>query len=145
MGDSGRSGAAPAPQGRTKEAYQRCLETARYVQKPWAKLLETYADEGDVVRTIQTAIRVAAYQHSDYSEMTVRSLSFPGRAVERADARARQYPTLITGSFFKLGQIHGRAKIAFTLISMGLPEGVLKLMEGYLQCGRTFKVGGCNF
>ncbi|KAG9311813.1 chaps family protein, partial [Chiua virens] len=96
-----------------KEAYQRCLETARYSQKPWAKLLETYAEEGDITRTIQTAIRVAAYQYADYTEMT--------------------YPTLIARSFFKLGQIHGHAKIAFTLLSMGLPDGILKIMDGYLQ------------
>ncbi|KAF8555507.1 chaps-domain-containing protein [Imleria badia] len=108
-----------------KEAYQRCLETARYAQKPWAKLLEMYAEEGDITRTIQTAIRVAAYQYAEYTEMT--------------------YPTLIARSFFKLGQIHGHAKIAFTLLSMGLPEGVLKIMEGYLQYGKTFKVEGYDF
>lgn len=54
-----------------KEAYQRCLETARYAQKPWAKLLEMYAEEGDITRTIQTGIRVAAYQYAEYTEMTV--------------------------------------------------------------------------
>ncbi|KAN0085746.1 ChAPs (Chs5p-Arf1p-binding proteins) domain containing protein [Tylopilus felleus] len=108
-----------------KEVFQRCLETARYAQKPWAKLLEMYAEEGDITRTIQTAIRVAAYQYADYTEMT--------------------YPTLIARSFFKLGQIHGHAKIAFTLLSMGLPDPVLKIMEGYLQYGKTFKVEGYDF
>ena len=54
-----------------KEAYQRCLDASRYAQKPWAKLLEMYAEEGDITRTIQTAIRVAAYQYADYTEMTV--------------------------------------------------------------------------
>jgi len=54
-----------------KEAYQRCLDTTRYSQKPWAKLLEMYAEEGDITRTIQAAIRVAAYQYADYTEMTV--------------------------------------------------------------------------
>ena len=61
-----------------KEAYQRCLETARYAQKPWAKLLEMYAEEGDITRTIQTAIRVAAYQYADYTEMTVGSRRWRG-------------------------------------------------------------------
>ena len=46
-----------------KEAYQRCLESQRYSIKPWLKLMEMYADEGDMQRTLQTAIRVAAYQH----------------------------------------------------------------------------------
>ncbi len=46
-----------------KEAYQRCLDSQRYSIKPWLKLMEMYADEGDLQRTLQTAIRVAAYQH----------------------------------------------------------------------------------
>ena len=46
-----------------KEAYQRCLDSLRYSIKPWLKLMEMYADEGDLQRTLQTAIRVAAYQH----------------------------------------------------------------------------------
>jgi hypothetical protein len=55
-----------------KEAYQRCLDTPRYSVKPWSKLMEMYADEGDIQRSIQTAIRVAAYQYAEYTEMTVR-------------------------------------------------------------------------
>lgn len=61
-----------------KEAYQRCLDSARYAQKPWAKLLEAYAEEGDITRTIQTAIRVAAYQYADFTEMTVSGLALGG-------------------------------------------------------------------
>jgi hypothetical protein len=37
--------------------------------------MEMYADEGDIQRSIQTAIRVAAYQYADYTEMTVRMRS----------------------------------------------------------------------
>jgi hypothetical protein len=55
----------------SKEAYQRCLDSQRYSIKPWLKLMEIYADEGDLQRTLQTAIRVAAYQYGDYTEMTV--------------------------------------------------------------------------
>jgi len=108
-----------------KEAYQRCLDTPRYSYKPWAKLMDTYADEGDIQRSIQTAIRVAAYQYAEYTEMT--------------------YPTQIARSFFKLGQIHGHAKISFTLMSMGLPEPILKIMRGYLHYGEIFKVEGYDF
>jgi len=108
-----------------KEAYQRCIDTPRYTVKPWAKLMEMYADEGDIQRCIQTAIRVAAYQYSEYTEMA--------------------YPTLIARSFFKLGQIHGHAKISFTLLSMGLPDTILKIMDSYLQYGKTFKVEGSAF
>ncbi|KAH7924382.1 chaps-domain-containing protein [Leucogyrophana mollusca] len=108
-----------------KEAYQRCLDTVRYSQKPWAKLVEMYAEEGDITRTIQAAIRVAAYQYADYTEMT--------------------FPTLIARCFFKLGQIHGHAKISFTLLSMGLPDPILKIMDSYLQYGKVFKVEGYDF
>ncbi|EFI26806.1 ChAPs family protein [Coprinopsis cinerea okayama7 len=108
-----------------KEAYQRCLDAPRYSMKPWLKLMEVYAEEGDIQRTIQTAIRVAAYQYADYTEMT--------------------YPTSISRAFFKLGQIHGFAKISFTLLSMGLPDQILKIMESYLQYGKVFKVEGYDF
>ncbi|KAK0204286.1 Chs5p-Arf1p-binding proteins-domain-containing protein [Desarmillaria ectypa] len=108
-----------------KEAYQRCLDAPRYSQKPWAKLMEMYAEEGDIQRSIQTAIRVAAYQYADYTEMT--------------------YPTQIARSFFRLGQIHGHAKISNTLISMGLPDSIYKIMDSYLQYGKTFKVEGYDF
>lgn len=35
--------------------------------------MEIYSDEGDLQRTLQTAIRVAAYQYGEYIEMTVRT------------------------------------------------------------------------
>ncbi|TRM60448.1 Chs5p-Arf1p-binding proteins-domain-containing protein [Schizophyllum amplum] len=108
-----------------KEAYQRCLDTPRYSQKPWLRLMEMYSDEGDIQRTIQTAIRVAAYQYADYTEMT--------------------YPTVIARAFFKLGTIHGHQKITFTLLSMGLPESIMKIMDSYLQYGKVFKVEGYDF
>jgi hypothetical protein len=56
-----------------------------------------------------------------------------------------QYPTTIARAFFKLGQIHGFAKISFTLISMGLPDPILKIMESYLNHGKVFKVEGYDF
>ncbi|KAF7291933.1 hypothetical protein MIND_01218800 [Mycena indigotica] len=108
-----------------KEAYQRCLDTSRYSMKPWSKLMEMYAEEGDIQRCIQTAIRVAAYQYAEYTEMT--------------------YPTQIARCFFKLGTVHGHAKISYTLLSMGLPEPILKIMDSYLQYGKTFKVEGYDY
>ncbi|KAK0496621.1 Chs5p-Arf1p-binding proteins-domain-containing protein [Armillaria luteobubalina] len=108
-----------------KEAYQRCFGCSPVFAEAWAKLMEMYAEEGDIQRSIQTAIRVAAYQYADYTEMT--------------------YPTQIARSFFKLGQIHGHAKISNTLISMGLPDSIYKIMDSYLQYGKTFKVEGYDF
>ncbi|KAF9788356.1 chaps-domain-containing protein [Thelephora terrestris] len=108
-----------------KEAYQRCLDSMRFSLKPWLKLLEMYSDEGDLQRSLQAAIRVAAYQYAEYGEMT--------------------YPTTISRCFFKLGQIHGHEKIAYTLISMGLPDDILKTMESYMNYGKVFKVEGHDF
>lgn len=54
-----------------KEAFQRCLDSMRFSHKPWLKLLEMYSEEGDLQRSLQAAIRVAAYQYADYGEMTV--------------------------------------------------------------------------
>ncbi|KZT24160.1 chaps-domain-containing protein [Neolentinus lepideus HHB14362 ss-1] len=108
-----------------KEAYQRCLESQRFSYKPWSKLLDMYADEGDLQRSLQMAIRVAAYQYAEYAEMT--------------------YPTQVARSFFKLYQIHGHAKLAYTLLSMGLPEPIQKVMDSYLNYGRAFKVEGYDF
>ncbi len=54
-----------------KEAYQRCLDTPRYSYKPWSKILDMYAEEGDIQRSLQAAVRVAAYQWGEYAEMTV--------------------------------------------------------------------------
>ncbi|KAI0263047.1 chaps family protein [Gloeopeniophorella convolvens] len=108
-----------------KEAFQRALDTPRYSIKPWAKLLDMYADEGDLTRTLQAGIRVAAYQYGEYSELA--------------------YPTQIARSFFKLEQIHGHAKIWNTLLSMGLPDPILHVMQAYLQYGQRFKVEGFDF
>lgn len=56
-----------------------------------------------------------------------------------------QYPTLIARSLFKLGQVHGLSKITFMLMSMGLPEPLLKIMDSYLQYGKAFRVEGYDF
>ena len=57
----------------------------------------------------------------------------------------QQYPTQIARCLFRLGQIHGHQKISYTLLSMSLPDTVLKVMEGYLHYGKIFKVEGHDF
>lgn len=54
-----------------KEAYQRCLDATRYSHKPWSKLLDMYTEEGDIQRTLQVAVRCAAYLTADYGELAV--------------------------------------------------------------------------
>ncbi|KDN44030.1 hypothetical protein RSAG8_05762, partial [Rhizoctonia solani AG-8 WAC10335] len=107
-----------------KEAYTRCLEQ-KFSAKAWMRLLEIYADEGDLQRGLNAAFRIACYQWRWYMEST--------------------YPTGVAQQMFKLGQTHGHAKLSYTLMSMGLPEGVLGIMQGYLNYGRTFKPEGWDF
>ncbi|QRV96077.1 hypothetical protein RhiJN_24095 [Ceratobasidium sp. AG-Ba] len=107
-----------------KEAYTRCLEQ-KFSAKAWMRLLEIYADEGDLQRGLNAAFRIACYQWRWYMEST--------------------YPTAVAQHLFKLGQTHGHAKLSYTLMSMGLPDGVLAIMQGYLNYGRTFKPEGWDF
>ncbi|KAG9005535.1 hypothetical protein FRB94_001462 [Tulasnella sp. JGI-2019a] len=107
-----------------KEAFLRCLDN-KFSAKAWTKLLEMYAEEGDLQRSLNAAIRLTAYQHRWYQESA--------------------YPTAIAHYLFKLGQTHGHQKISYTLLSMGLPDGLLALMQGYLNYGTMFKVEGFDF
>lgn len=58
-----------------KEAYQRCLDS-KFSARAWMRLLEIYADEGDLQRSLNAAIRLTAYQHRWYYEMAVRLFYF---------------------------------------------------------------------
>jgi hypothetical protein len=80
-----------------KDAFQRCLD-AKFSAKALLKLLETYADEGDLQRTLNTAIRLTTYHHRWYMDAS--------------------YPSMIAHYLFKLGLVHGHAKISYTLLSM---------------------------
>jgi hypothetical protein len=102
------------------------------------RLLEIYADEGDLQRTLNAAIRLTAYQHRWYFEMAVGALLL----LVRDDylLQSLQYPTAVAHQLYKLGLVHGHAKISFTLLSMGLPAGIRKIVENYLQYGKTFQI-----
>lgn len=45
-----------------KEAYQRSLD-AKFSFRAWSKLLEMYSEEGDLLRALQAAVRLTAYNH----------------------------------------------------------------------------------
>lgn len=102
------------------------------------RLLEIYADEGDLQRTLNAAIRLTAYQHRWYFEMAVRALLI--RVKDDYLLQSLQYPTAVAHQLYKLGLVHGHAKISFTLLSMGLPDGIRKIVENYLQYGKTFQI-----
>ncbi|EJT99413.1 chaps-domain-containing protein [Dacryopinax primogenitus] len=107
-----------------KEAYQRCLD-AKFSARAWSKLLEMYAEEGELQKSLNAAIRLSAFQQRWYMEMT--------------------YPTDVARYLYKVASQYGMAKLANTIISMGLPEGIFGIMQGYLQYGDVFRVEGYDW
>ncbi|WWD02301.1 hypothetical protein V865_000340 [Kwoniella europaea PYCC6329] len=107
-----------------KDAFQRCLDS-KFSAKALIKLLEMYATEGDLQRTLNAAIRLTTYHHRWYMDAA--------------------YPSMIAHYLFKLGLIHGHAKIQYTLLSMNLPVGIFEIMQGYMKYGATFNVEGSEF
>ncbi|KAH9810438.1 Chs5p-Arf1p-binding proteins-domain-containing protein [Melampsora americana] len=109
----------------SKDAYQRCLD-AKFSAKAWLKLLEFYTDEGDVQRSLNAAIRLSTYQHRWYMEMA--------------------FPTAVGHQLFKLIKQEGVAKISYSLVSMNLPQVILKTcMQGYFNYAQVFRVEGSEF
>ncbi|BGP40620.1 bud site selection protein [Rhodotorula kratochvilovae] len=108
-----------------KDAFQRALD-AKFSAKAWLKLLEIYADEGDVQRALNAAIRLSVYQHRWYMEAA--------------------YPTAVAHQLFKLIRRDGLAKISYSLVSMNVPQAILKrVAQPYFQYAQTFRVEGCDF
>ncbi|GMK57342.1 hypothetical protein CspeluHIS016_0401760 [Cutaneotrichosporon spelunceum] len=107
-----------------KDAFQRCLET-KFSARALLRLLEMYAAEGDLQRTLSAAIKLTAYHHRWYMESA--------------------YPSAIAHAIFTLGLTHGLSKIEYTLLSMNLPEGIFTLMRSYLNYGKTFDVEGADY
>ena len=112
-----------------KDAFQRCLDS-KFSAKALLKLLEMYSAEGDLQRTLNIAIRLTTYHHryvplcsfpSFLSLLPSSLLSSLG--VQEIDADDRwymdaSYPSMVAHYLYKLGLIHGHAKIQYTLLSM---------------------------
>ncbi|BEJ17282.1 hypothetical protein CspHIS471_0606830 [Cutaneotrichosporon sp. HIS471] len=107
-----------------KDAFQRCLET-KFSARALLRLLEMYAAEGDLQRTLNAAIKLTAYHHRWYMESA--------------------YPSAIAHAIYTLGLTHGLSKIEYTLLSMNLPEGIFTLMRSYLNYGKMFDVEGAEY
>ncbi|KAH9453069.1 hypothetical protein MJO28_008002 [Puccinia striiformis f. sp. tritici] len=107
-----------------KDAFQRCLE-AKFSAKAWMKLLEFYTDEGDVQRSLNAAIRLSTYQHRWYMEMA--------------------FPTAVAHQLYKLMRQEGVAKISYSLVSMNLPQPILKTcMQGFFNYAQVFRIEGSD-
>lgn len=66
------------------------------------------------------------------------------------------YPSMVAHYLFKLGLVHGHAKIQYTLLSMvseypavltrqNLPTGIFEIMQSYIKYAATFKIEGSDF
>ena len=96
--------------------------------------MEMYADEFSCVS------RIAAYQYAEYTEM----------AVCVYNSRRKRMIHWSLSPFFCIVSYVDRSKflqirpdsLRVTLLRMGLPDSILKIMESYLE---TFEVEGSDF
>ncbi|ODN98284.1 ChAPs family protein [Cryptococcus wingfieldii CBS 7118] len=102
-----------------KDAYQRCLDS-KFSAKALMKLLEVYANEGDLVKSLTAAVRLTTYHHRWYMDAA--------------------YPSLVAHYLYKLGLTHGHAKIQYSLLSMNLPVGIFEIMQPYMKYATVFNV-----
>jgi len=96
-----------------KDAFQRCLDS-KFSARSLLRLLEMYASDGDLTRTLNAAVKLTAYHHRWYMESA--------------------FPSTIAHAIYKLGQVHGLSKIGNTLLSMNLPEGIFVSRQRAVQC-----------
>ncbi|CAG8480301.1 6270_t:CDS:10 [Paraglomus occultum] len=106
------------------DAYQSCLDQ-KFSPKACLKLLEHYAEKGDVQKALAAAVKLTVYQERWYHEII--------------------YPTAISCNLNKLIRTEGLAIMINTLLAMNLPETVLKLVVRYFTFAENFKIQGYDF
>ncbi|KAG0327825.1 hypothetical protein BGZ99_006779 [Dissophora globulifera] len=104
-----------------KDAYQRCADQ-KFSAKALVRLLEIYAEECQLHRAMEVAIKLCVYQERWYHETI--------------------YPTAIAFNLNKLIQMEGLAKVQNTLIALNTSPAVFKLMSRFLTRAKTFEVPG---
>ncbi|CAO3567128.1 unnamed protein product [Mortierella alpina] len=106
-----------------KDAYQRCADQ-KFSAKALVRLLEIYADEGELLRAMEVSIKLCVYQERWYHETI--------------------YPTAIAHNLNKLILSEGLAKVQNTLIALNTSPAVFKLMSRFLTRAKTFEVPGAT-
>ncbi|GAA6045529.1 hypothetical protein NBRC10513_007890 [Rhodotorula toruloides] len=77
-------------------------------------------------RALNAAIRLSVFRRRWYDEQI--------------------HPTVVSKALFKLIRTHGLAKVSYTLVSMNVPQAILKqIMQGYFQFAQTFRTEGSDF
>ncbi|KAI7824830.1 Chs5p-Arf1p-binding proteins-domain-containing protein [Gamsiella multidivaricata] len=106
-----------------KDAYQRCAEQ-KFSAKALVRLLEIYAEEGQLLKAMEASIKLCVYQERWYHETI--------------------FPTAIAYNLNKLIQSEGLAKVQNTLIALNTSPAVFKLMSRFLARAKTFDVPGSS-
>lgn len=114
-----------------KDAFQRCLDS-KFSAKALLKLLEMYSTEGDLQRTLNIAIRLTTYHHRYVLFPTCTQSLFYHSPKKRSRTLRltptyrwymdASYPSMVAHYLYKLGLVHGHAKIQYTLLSMVRPS-----------------------
>ncbi|KAI9283477.1 Chs5p-Arf1p-binding proteins-domain-containing protein [Umbelopsis sp. AD052] len=107
-----------------KEAYENCLDH-RFSPRAWTRLLELYADEGDLSNALMAVVKLTIYHNRWYNEMT--------------------NPTHISMNLNKVISRHGLSKVRNSLTAMNLIEPIYRLICQYFDNAVTFKVDGYDF
>ncbi|KAF9436942.1 hypothetical protein BGZ76_002486 [Entomortierella beljakovae] len=106
-----------------KDAYQRCIDQ-KFSAKALLRLLEIYADDGQLLKAMEVAIKLCVYQERWYQETI--------------------FPTSIAYNLNKLIRSEGWAKVQNTLIALNTSPAVFKLMSRFLTRAKTFEVPGSS-
>ncbi|KAI9094924.1 Chs5p-Arf1p-binding proteins-domain-containing protein [Phlyctochytrium arcticum] len=107
-----------------KEAYKLCL-SQKFSIKSWLKLLEMYADEGNLQETLRALARLVSVLDRAFVETT--------------------YPNPISRNLFTLIRHHGLAKVQNALISMNLPQHEYRLITRFFDYAELFSVTGSKW
>ncbi|KND00333.1 uncharacterized protein SPPG_04655 [Spizellomyces punctatus DAOM BR117] len=107
-----------------KEAYKLCL-SQKFSMKSWLKLLEMYAEEGNIQETLRAVAKLVSILDRAFVETT--------------------YPSPIARNLFKLMRRHGLAKVQNALISMNLPQHEYRLITRYFEYAELFSVTGAKW
>ncbi|KAF8943365.1 hypothetical protein BGZ52_011699, partial [Haplosporangium bisporale] len=103
------------------EAYQECV-AKKFSPKAFYQLLEIYADDGQVLKAMDAAIRLCVYQERWYQEAV--------------------FPSAVAYNLNKLIHQEGWTKVHNTLVSLDTSPTVYKMMLRVLTRAKDFRVPG---
>lgn len=103
------------------EAYQECV-AKKFSSKAFYQLLEIYADDGQVLKAMDAAIRLCVYQERWYQEAV--------------------FPSAVAYNLNKLIHQEGWTKVHNTLVSLDTSPTVYKMMLRVLTRAKDFQVPG---